>query len=526
MATPSLPSTGSIVDYLNSQGKDSSFSARKKLYNDSGLGDRLGDFVGGSNQNLALLSNLTKAAQPPATPVAAPIANPAGTYQQEQSNVQGGKETIYYPPGKTPNASLLFPGTQPSATNPNPNAPLASTLKTLLSFSPAVTTPSTPAFDANAVAAAGGQPYKPNDASGYGGMSIFTPPAPPAPQTPATDVVGGAAAGVTPPSTQTSVTTSQSNDTQTKDSLGISASDLYPDIFGDKSASNASEADLINEWLNSSEGQLFIDRQKLKGMDAETAALEAKQKLEATYASDKTTLENKLAENGLAFSGVRATEVKALADTLAASELGVDREFASKLLNANLDLRDAILKGVADISKQAADGRKEAIQQLNAVGYAVIGNKLVKTLAAQKEDRISANGGSGGSSGNKLTWSEATAHGLPLSLVGQSETDVIGSLYSSTPPEWFKQKAESEAKQSLTPETLNKLWAAASPVYLAGANESTNHAKATQYFSSTYDADAETVKAYADRVETYVNSGLSYADAISKVVSEIDAASG
>src|SRR5699024_1979233 len=53
-ATPSKPSGGSVVDYLNSQGKDSSFSARKKLANQYGIKN----YKGTAKQNIDLLNKL------------------------------------------------------------------------------------------------------------------------------------------------------------------------------------------------------------------------------------------------------------------------------------------------------------------------------------------------------------------------------------------------------------------------------------------------------------------------------------
>ena len=53
-ATPSKPRSGSIVDYLNSQGKDSSFSARKKLANQYGIKN----YKGTAKQNIDLLNKL------------------------------------------------------------------------------------------------------------------------------------------------------------------------------------------------------------------------------------------------------------------------------------------------------------------------------------------------------------------------------------------------------------------------------------------------------------------------------------
>lgn len=50
-------------------------------------------------------------------------ANETGLYQLEKSDVPGGKELIYYPPGKTPDASLRAPG----APEPSPLPPTSAT---------------------------------------------------------------------------------------------------------------------------------------------------------------------------------------------------------------------------------------------------------------------------------------------------------------------------------------------------------------------------------------------------------------
>src|SRR5690606_15387022 len=90
------------------------------------------------------------------------------------------------------------------------------------------------------------------------------------------------------PSTQ-APTPTQQNDTQTKDKLGISASDIYPDIFGDQPDTN--EADLVNRYLNSAEGQLFLERQNLTGMTNEAKSEALKTELEGKYKADLDKLE-------------------------------------------------------------------------------------------------------------------------------------------------------------------------------------------------------------------------------------------
>lgn len=330
-----LPSTSSIVDFLKAQGMDSSFQARKAMYEKLGLTDRLGDFVGSAQQNTRLLDILKNQGTTAAQPQTAP----------------------------------------------------------------------------------------------------------------------------------------EVKDANTKATTGVSASDLFPGLFSSNSTATKSEAELVNDWLTSPEGKLFLDKQNLTAKSELAKAEATKQELEAKYAQEKTSLENKLADNGLAFSGIRGTEVKALADALAASTLGVDRELASNLLNANLDLREAILKGVADLAKNADAGRKEAIQQLNAIGYAVIDGKLVPTLAAQSAARaetslqlsekrlqLAEDKTNSGTSGNKITMAEAVSRGLPTSVVGLSEQDVANSFYSSVAPDWFVQKVETERQQNVLPSVMQNIW--------------------------------------------------------------------
>ena len=74
-----LSTTSSIVDFLGTQNKDSSFSARKKLYNEMGLNARLGDYVGSSAQNTNFLNALktpTPAPESPFVPGNSPLKAP------------------------------------------------------------------------------------------------------------------------------------------------------------------------------------------------------------------------------------------------------------------------------------------------------------------------------------------------------------------------------------------------------------------------------------------------------------------
>jgi len=301
------------------------------------------------------------------------------------------------------------------------------------------------------------------------------------------------------------------------------------------------ETSMVDEWINSPEGQAFLNRQEISNLSESAKTAAAKQELEAKYQSDLASLDSKLNNIGMGRSGLKATQVAGLASSLAASLLGEDRALAVKLLEADADLRDAILQGVADLAKDADAGRKEAIQQLNAVGYAVIDGQLVPTLSARAGERaekslalsearlsLAEAAAARAEGGNKLTLSEVTARKLPVSLVGASEQDVADSFYSPTAPAWFQEKFSNENSNFKPPyspyevQLVNKAWDAERQSYITGTTDSTNRAKATSYFSSAY-GDAVTsdqMKVLVDRVELYINQGETYANAIQKVIDE------
>src|SRR3990167_3717769 len=79
MAEQILNTGSSVVDYLKSTGKDSSFSSRKSLYETSGLKERLGDYTGSTNQNLAFLKQLQSSTGPALpTPITGETTTPSG----------------------------------------------------------------------------------------------------------------------------------------------------------------------------------------------------------------------------------------------------------------------------------------------------------------------------------------------------------------------------------------------------------------------------------------------------------------
>lgn len=385
----SLPSTTSIVDFLNSQGKDSSFGARRNLFNQAGLDKRLGSFSGSANQNLTLLKNLQGGGSP------------------SKENPQ------FFTPG--------LPNAQEAETNSASkffDSPVMQPFKDGLNFGTQTTTPQTniqeeQPFNLQDIINKSTREFSLADGLrenvGEGRQSEFdqksstlpfiTPPSAKAPAT-ARDTVEafgrgtperiaqedeardkrfGLAPGTTAAKRAgtTSTQQSQERDTQTKSELGFSASD----VLG--SQSSRSESDLVNDYLSSAEGKLFLEKQELSNLTASAKAASAKAELESKFASDKESLENNLAGKGLAFSGIRGTQVKALSESLATSLMGEDRKLATLLLESDIKFRETVLDGVADLIKSASDDNKDAIAQLNKAGYAVIGDQLVPTLARE-----------------------------------------------------------------------------------------------------------------------------------------------
>ena len=396
----SLPSTSSIVDYLNSTGQDSSFSSRRSLFNSKGLNKTLGDFQGSASQNTSLLNSLR---------------SPSKTTQRAPSFFEGKA-----PPNAFEASNFL--SSSPTLKPFNDALQSRSSNRTANTTRDRASAPAAASFNLQDIinqatnGQSGGQSQRSQGSSPtaqeivdraigdtQGGQSRMTQS-----RTFDTPTFGGATAGTTPSGTPaqdavrnfdfSGMSTQQKTDlladaqaeiakrqsggatggAQSSGGLsGMSASEVLGNY------STPSEGELVDQFLNSTQGKLEMEKLELKNMTAQGKADAAKQALETKYSSEKEGLENRLAANGLAFSGIRGTQVKALADSLATSVLGVDREFATKLLDADINFRETILDGVSDLIKAAADDKDDAIKQLNAAGYAVVGDQLVPTLARQ-----------------------------------------------------------------------------------------------------------------------------------------------
>jgi len=315
-----LSTTSSIVDYLSTQGKDSSYTARQKLYKDLGLESRLGSYTGSGAQNTNLLNTLKGQL---ASSSIASFANPQPLVQPQVT-----PQTFTPTPTTAVNtyntASQVKPAT--NAVNTTQNADQVTAIQKQLADLQAQKT----ALEQNNLTDT--SQLTKNESGQYipstGGTS-------------AVDVLNQIGKQPTPEELKAQV----ENDPAYK---------LYMEALGNKTR-------------------------------AESASAEAKkQQLETTYEADKTKLENNLAQNGLAFSGIRSQDVKALTDSLASSTLAVDRETAASLLEADVNARGKFLDIATGVIKEAAANNKDAIEQLNKAGYAVVGNTLVPTVESQR----------------------------------------------------------------------------------------------------------------------------------------------
>jgi len=152
-------------------------------------------------------------------------------------------------------------------------------------------------------------------------------------------------------------------------------------------ADTKDSADYMNQVLNTSEFKYFADILGLKKLNTEAQAAATVDYLDTKYASDKDALEQTLADRGLAFSGIRGSQVRSLASNLAASKLDIDRQLANKLLDFDETFVGTLMDMITDKVQEAKDGRKEALGILadNGLTISPITGELVPNLAARKE---------------------------------------------------------------------------------------------------------------------------------------------
>lgn len=130
----------------------------------------------------------------------------------------------------------------------------------------------------------------------------------------------------------------------------------------------------------------------------------------------------------------------------------------------------------------------------------------------------------------KITLTEAKSQGLPLSVVGMTESDLVNSLQSEEPPKWFVEKTQSEEGMVLSTQNIKTQWDKYRQTFGGKTKTQTtqenaasaNKEKATNYFKTAYgDAvDAEAVGALADQVQFYIDGGMTYAKAMEQTIKD------
>ena len=147
-------------------------------------------------------------------------------------------------------------------------------------------------------------------------------------------------------------------------------------------------------------------------------------------------------------------------------------EFNYKNFNAAEKKRADALQEVNDLKMRELDQKQDAENTFNKVKIEALINGLPPVIAQRAETLFNNNqsdqayailsnyaGVESRQVGSQvLTSEEAAKLGLPDILVGKSETEINRDLSSETPPVWFKDLAEQNAKASLVPSYLSTLW--------------------------------------------------------------------
>lgn len=377
MAELKLNTTTSITDYLKSLGKTADFSSRAQLYKDSGLEERLGKYVSSGAQNTAFLKSLSQQGRETVGNIGSFFsgASQKGNQILDDARVKSqGSFGILSP--------RLEPRLGPAPQQPKGVGPVADPT----AYTSALKTAQT----------SGVGPFA--DPSKYGKFlgvtadqaleNVMGKPSsqPNAILTPAQLEAQNRSMGRTqfnegPARPGTSIANEKVEaPTYNAPAFGTAGTPTAADI----GLGTPGEAELADLYFNSSEYQATKEKNDLTAQGIALAAQTAREDLEAKYAGDKAKLEETLGRNGLWFSGIRSTQVAALAQSLAMSQNQIDRQTAQKLLESDANFKADILKGVDELFKEAKADNKEALGQLNQAGFAVVGNMIVPTLAAQR----------------------------------------------------------------------------------------------------------------------------------------------
>ena len=341
-----------LTEFMGSISLPTDFSSRKKLFTESGLEKRLGTYAGSSSQDSAFLKQLqsTQATKNPFGTIG--TLNASGqlmSQQASQARAQVGSTGVDLF-GKP----ITYQAAQQQAPQQGQQAPKTA------GITPTAKQSSVP--QAYNIPSASGA----SDALEAIKKRIATE-----------GITDNAGNMLLPPGAYNPQTNTAAQPT--------------PETPGETSAADGIEmpkapsaTDMLAQVLNSPQFQLFQERQTaLTTLEMAQAEAE-KAENEQTFEQKKKQFEESMGRRGLFMSGETTQGVNQLVEALASSQLGVDRKLAGVLLDANFDLRERIMDDVAKVVQEAQKDNDKAIEQLNKVGLAVVGDKLVPTLEAQR----------------------------------------------------------------------------------------------------------------------------------------------
>ena len=409
-----LNTTNSLVDFLKSVKHASDFSSRKQIFKAHGLDKRLGNFIGSSSQNNALLTlvkdlkaqgitNFHKAGHTSGLQgdiltlssgqrIHRQDPNFATFLKQEGLSGAAPTPTPMAAPSPTQapatNAAAViaeqtrFPGLSPEAAAGNvaQQARIAAKPAVQAGIEKPATLPSF-VFSGSEEPATGNV---------VGGISPFDPNAS---FTTTPKGTGSSPDFIAPDGTEywkvvPKQTIEPTSPEEVADQTPAVIDAKTPEILSDLGLPDIPSAtDILDTVLGSNEFKLLQEQLSNIVDFGQATAQAAVQALEKKFAGEKVALEDELASRGLAFSGIRGAQVKVLSDNLAASTLGVDRKLAGKLIDADFKFKRDIINLIADTVQDAKNNRKEAVNQLNKAGLAIVGGQLIPTVGAQTEAR-------------------------------------------------------------------------------------------------------------------------------------------
>lgn len=336
--------TSSIVDYLKSKGQSYDLSSRKKIYEGTNLGNRLGSYIGTGEQNEALLNymrNTQTKTSPAFTPSSTTTSIKAPSWMggqsiQTPSWMSGGSAPVS-PTTKTPSAS--------SYSSPTPTTP-----------SPTGTSTEVPQSILDQWNAIKGRITEEGITDAQGNMIV-----PPSGETPETG--------------------------------GINTSNF------ELPATELQNTDLANILKGITEGEINSTDLAV-ATEAKRLAEEGEQ---GRAAAALNKAQQAMAKRGMTFSGIRTSEEAALAAESLSRMTGISNEFASKIIKAAKEEQTNRIKA----NQFAQEQYTKALSSMGYVIDPITGN-LTKTLGREQLEKESAPKVIGNSKTGYYQWNPET----------------------------------------------------------------------------------------------------------------------